>query len=893
MTGIITTVAGQTPTGTCAAPVPSSGCTYHAKSPTLPVLAANATLNNPISVFVDHAGDLLISDASANLLLRVDPQTGYMFTLAGGAASGCTTNTDPLGDGCLGTQARFNNIFASREDAFGVIYLTDASNNLIRKIIPGTVFPVTPAGSSISQTIDILASAGTPSFTVSPSSDFQLSSPAACTSNADNSSDCLLTINFTPVAGGLRAAGILVANADSTTSSVAVQGYGSAAALSVDPGLATSLSGVTNPGQLARDSSGAIYVADTGGNVVRKFAAGSATGVVVAGTGSAGYSGDGGDAASATLNAPQSVAVDAAGNLYVADTGNNVLRKITYSVGTISTIAGGASANCASSSDAYGDGCPATQSMLSGPLGVTADTAGNVFIADTGHNLVREVQVQSGNIYIVAGDTLVVCSASTDALGDRCLGTQSTLQARSGLTIDSSFNLIIADSGNNIVRRIGIVGGIITAIAGNTQAGFSGDGGAATAAALLNPTGVALDDGSNLAIADTGNNAIRFVSSSAGTISTLAGNGTSGSGGTNAPATALAFNAPRGVSFDDTGNLYFGDSGNNHLESVARTTGALAFGVLNTGSPSPEQQLTLTSTGVASVTLNAPYYTIGGTDPGDFVLSGSSSNACAAGPLADGAACSVSLTFTPSVLGPSSAMVMFSSTAANNPTAHLSGTGASLTSTTTTVALASPSGSSAPFGSNITVTTTAAAQTGTTMPRGQMVFTVNGQAQPPSITSNGVAILTLTQPAPAAYTISAALPGRWDELRAQRQRDDRQRDHYAGRHRRHPRRVAHLSRRFAGVYPHRDCGKQLWTYSCRYRELLQRNDPDWLGNLECFRCGNYNLHTKRGRQLYPYGDLRPEHELRHFHFVAGYGECPRSGIQYQRKPLLAYSDQWL
>jgi sugar lactone lactonase YvrE len=723
------------------------------------VLDTNTTLAGPTNVFVDHAGDLLISDIGSNLLLRVDLQTNYMYTLAGGATTpSCATITDLLGDGCFGLQARFNNIFASKDDGFGNIFLVDAGNNLIRKLSLGTTFPQTGVGSSVSQTIDIYASAGTPSFTVAPSTDFQLSSPATCTSNADGSSDCLLTINFTPVAGGLRAATILVTNADSTTSNVAVQGYGSAATLSVDPGLATSLPGVTNPGQLARDSSGAIYVGDTGGNVVRKFAAGSAAGVVVAGNGSAGYSGDGGYAANATLSAPQSVAVDVAGNLYVADTGNNVIRKITYPMGTISTIVGGASANCSSSLDVYGDGCSATQAMLSGPLGVAVDTAGDVFIADTGHNLVREVQLQSGNIYVIAGGTSNVCSASTDALGDGCFGTQSTLAAPSGLAIDPSFNLTIADSGSNMVRRIGIVGGIIAVVAGNTQAGFSGDGGAATAAALSNPTGVALDDGLNLAIADTGNNAVRFVSSSAGTISTLAGNGSSGSGGTNASATALAFNAPRGVSFDDTGNLYFTDSANNQLESVSRNTGAVAFGALNIGSASPERQLTLTSTGAAAVTLNSPYYIVGGTDPGDFVLTDSSSNACAPGPLADGAACSINLTFTPSVLGPRSATLTFSSSVANTVTAQLSGTGASLTPTTTAVALVSPS-ASAPFGSNVPVTATVAAQSGTTTPGGQVVFTLNGQAQPPSAITNGVATLTLTQPAPAAYSISAAYQG--------------------------------------------------------------------------------------------------------------------------------------
>ena len=268
----------------------------------------------------------------------------------------------------------------------------------------------------------------------------------------------------------------------------------------------------------------------------------------VAGNGIAGYAGDGGPATAAELSDPFGGAVDSSGNLYVADYGNARIRKVTSS-GTITTAAG-------TGTEGYGgDNGAATRAELNYPIGVAVDSAGNLYIADTYNHRIRKVS--NGVITTVAGNGTAGFS------GDNGSATSAQLNYPYSVAVDAAGNLYIADYGNNRIREVS--GGVITTVAGNGTQGFSGDSGPAVNAQLSEPVSVAVRAG-NLYIADFGNNRIRSVS--AGLIATAAGNGKLGYSGDGGPATSAELYSPRGVSVDANGNLYIADTYNQRIREV-------------------------------------------------------------------------------------------------------------------------------------------------------------------------------------------------------------------------------------------------------------------------------------------------------------------------------------
>jgi sugar lactone lactonase YvrE len=314
---------------------------------------------------------------------------------------------------------------------------------------------------------------------------------------------------------------------------------GTSVSIPVGYGVASDSSGNT---YFASPTLSSVFKVDPSGNVTR-----------IAGTGVYGYSGDGGPALSAQLNGPQGVAVDSSGNVYISDTGNRRVRVISSSTGTISTLAG-------TGSCCYGgDGGPATSALMSTPLGLAVDGTGNLYIADSNNERVWQV-TPTGTIATYAGNGLYGFS------GDGGPAISATLYGPSGLAVDSSGNLYIADRFNERIRMVS-PSGTISTVAGSTLAGFSGDGAAATSARLNTPSGIAVDSSANLYIADYGNERIRKVTSS-GTISTFAGNGTAAYSGDSGPATSASLNLPEAVSIDPSGNLHIADSANTRLRQV-------------------------------------------------------------------------------------------------------------------------------------------------------------------------------------------------------------------------------------------------------------------------------------------------------------------------------------
>ena len=310
---------------------------------------------------------------------------------------------------------------------------------------------------------------------------------------------------------------------------------------------------------VTKDNSGNIYVVDNSSYQVRKI---SPAGIItaIAGNGSAGWSGDGGPATAAQLGTLYAVTLDRAGNIYIADIGYGVIRKIN-TAGIISTIAGNATATSGYS----GDGGPATAARLNSPSDVIADTSGNLFIADWQNHVVRKINT-AGIISTVVGDGYL------GALGNGGPATACELGSPFKLNLDKLGNLYIAETDSELICKVDPAG-IITIIAGtNTfQRGLDGDGGPATACTMTQPGGIASDTSGNVYFSDTYNGRIRVINKATGIISNFAGTGSFNFAGDGGPAAAAEFTFPFGIFHDVTGNLIICDGPDNLLRQINAT----------------------------------------------------------------------------------------------------------------------------------------------------------------------------------------------------------------------------------------------------------------------------------------------------------------------------------
>ena len=318
-----------------------------------------------------------------------------------------------------------------------------------------------------------------------------------------------------------------------------------------DDGLATDAE-LNNPGAVAVTADGGFLIADAGNNEVRKV---SSKGVItrVAGTGTVGDSGDDGLATDAELNFPTGVAVTADGGFLIADAGNDEVRKVS-SAGVITRVAGIGTAG-----DSGDDGL-ATGAELNNPVVVAVTADGGFLIADANNNVVRKVS-SKGVITRVAG------TGTAGDSGDGGLATDAELFSPVGVAVTADGGFLIADVGNNVVRKVSSKG-VITRVAGTGTAGDSGDGGLATDAELFSPVGVAVTADGGFLIADANNNVVRKVSSK-GVITRVAGTGAKGDSGDGGPATDAELFIPIRVAVTADGGFLIADVGNNVVRKVA------------------------------------------------------------------------------------------------------------------------------------------------------------------------------------------------------------------------------------------------------------------------------------------------------------------------------------
>jgi sugar lactone lactonase YvrE len=528
------------------------------------------------------------------------------------------------------------------------------------------------------------------------------------------------------VSVSLHAQGILTVT---PTRSVATGAGTGAVGYTGDNGAAASAT-LANPSAVAYDASGNLYVADTQNNVVREISKGGQISTI-AGTGIEGYGGDNAAAISAFLDKPTGVAVDTSGNVYIADSHNHRIRKVGG--GTITTIAGTGIPGFS------GDNAAASAAQLDLPTAVAVDSSGNIYIADTNNQRIRKIT--GTTISTIAGDGEELFG------GDGGAATAAVLDSPTGIAIDASGNIYIADRHNQRIRRI--AGTTISTIAGSGAASFSGsfsgDGASATAATLARPSAVSVDAAGDIYIADTGNQRIRELGG--GAIATIVGSGQQGYGGDGATPASVNLDMPRAIATDASGNLTIADTLNQRLRSGILPT--LTFVSQMVGIVSAPQSITLTNSGTASLTVSNLAFS------GAFTTAVGGSCSVASITLAPGANCTENIAFLPTSAGATSGSVTVTGSGIIPQTVLLAGIGAE---STTTIALTSNS-TSAFIGQPVTFTATVK-PAGLGMASGKVSFydgtTLLGTAQP---LSNNAASLAVTTLAVGTHSIQASYSG--------------------------------------------------------------------------------------------------------------------------------------
>ncbi|HEY2459680.1 MAG TPA: Ig-like domain repeat protein [Candidatus Acidoferrum sp.] len=484
------------------------------------------------------------------------------------------------------------------------------------------------------------------------------------------------------------------------------------------------------PVALAADSAGNVYFADRDNHRIRKMDT-SGTITTVAGSGLQGFWGDNGPATKAGLDSPSGIAVDAAGNIFIADTRNNRIRVVSGS--TITTIAGNGAPGFS------GDGAAALAASLRFPRGIALDASGAVYVADTGNHVVRKIS--AGIITTVAGNGLEGFS------GDLGPATSANLASPVGLAVDAAGNLYIADTGNRRVRFVS--GGVITTLAGNGVQAYSGDGGSAASASLARPVGLSLDASGTLFITDAGNNVLRRVRS--GFIRTAAGDTTQGFFGDSGPPMAAALNNPTGV-VALSGTVYISDKDNQRIRRMDITR--LTFSPQIVGTSSSPLAVTVGNQGSSTLTVDS----LIGTSSDFSIAPGGSCALTFPQNIAPGSSCTINIVFRPSTIPAQTGMFDLTDNAPGSP--HLININGSGLQNPTTLALRSMQPAPT-FGAAISVSAKIAPVADTTIapPTGTVVFSEGQKNLATQTVVNGTANFAPQDLSAGSHNISAVYDG--------------------------------------------------------------------------------------------------------------------------------------
>ena len=481
-----------------------------------------ARFKDPMGVAADSAGNVYVAD-TANRTVRKISTAGTVTTLAGTAGTSGST------DGS-GAAARFNEPRGVAVDATGTLYVTDFGSHTLRKVSADGVVTTLAGSALVPGTTD---ASGTAARFYSPSG-----------VSVDSNGNVYVADTANNTIRKVTSGGIVTTLAGLAGRSSSVNGTGAAARFE-------------DPYAIATDTSGNIYVADASDHSVRKI---TGAGVVTTLAGTAGSFGSTDASGSAArFFGPLGIAADSSGNVYLADTGNHIIRKIS-SAGVVTTLAG--SAGIIGITDGNG-----ALARFSGPNGVAVDSTGNVYVADTNSSTIRK---------ITAAGVVTTLAGSPGSVGlTNGTGTAARFSVPFDVAVDSAGNVYVSDHGNHAIRKI-TPDGVVTTLAGSGSAGNSD--GSGTAASFKFPTGVAVDSAGNVFVADTDNQVIRQITP-AGAVTTVAGKGSAGS--TDGLGAAAAFFDPKDVAVDSSGNLFVADRGNHAIRKGVVTTTTLAPVTLN------------------------------------------------------------------------------------------------------------------------------------------------------------------------------------------------------------------------------------------------------------------------------------------------------------------------
>jgi sugar lactone lactonase YvrE len=684
--------------------------------------AANAAyLNLPYGVALDSAGNIYIADTEDQKIRVVNVGTSPITILGTPIAAGvietvvgngiaCTNPVSGCGDGRTLTSAEVTRPQGLFVDPSNNVYIADTGDSRIRK---GTA--------STDQISTVVNSAGTPGFTndggLATSAQIDLpggiwvdSSGDLFVADSGNARIRVVNNQTAPITVGGTSIGV----GDIET----IAGGGSEVPANGSPTGAT----LALPWDVV-EYGGNLYIVDQGNNRILEVTNptnSSAQISVYAGNGSTGScsvqtpplpalcTGDGGLATAASLNGPSSVAFDASGNMYIADSNNMVIREVNGTTHDISTVVG-SGYSCYPTTGTCGDGGVATSASFSFPLNVTFDTAGNLYISDWQGYKIRKVvplggSIANGTISTIAG------TGVSGSKGNNGKATSANLNHPAGLVVDSSSNVYISDQYNNEVRQVvqspnastcSQTTGYICQWALNLDAKLGGDGLNKLDGSMWNPLELAIDPSNNVYISGGNNNVVQRISAATSIYSTVAGSSTNsiqgGFGGDKGPATSAKM-ANLGAWVDASSNLYIADGGNNRVRYVplapaaTATPTTLAVGQWALGTTGTAQPVTLSSTGGEDLSITSEP-TFSGTNSGDF----SQTNTCGTLPatISPDDTCTINVSLTPSVYGPETAtMTINDNSIGGSQTVTLTGSGPnfSISASPTTITLAPGAG---------------------------------------------------------------------------------------------------------------------------------------------------------------------------------------------------------